>query len=677
DFNDRSGDGFMVDRGQFDATGGVMAIQSNTMDETASAVFLLDDYLPSYYEVLATFNLDKPTGGWKSNGYVIFDYYSDVDFKFAGINISTNKIEMGHVDETGWHYLVQSNKPVHLKPNQNYQVTVAVNGNNVTVAVAGVNWFSYDYTPKLDALGDPIPLNRGMVGVAMDGSSGRVDNFIVQILPPDWTIDETDDFVPPAELTRTAESGTWDESTGALVGTVDASGPAVQLIDLGASLAANSILELEVDITTGDTAGYVFDRYDADNYKFVALDVANDQVIIGHATSDDGIVVDATFAHALDPASTHHLKVTMQGAGLGVSVDGTPITSYGFNAALVDGSFGLMVLDGTATFDDLDVRTNDAQFADAQALLAATPVDGYGSGANLTRDELAPLVDAAAAYWIAAGRDPELMSGLKVEITDLPNQQLGRVHENTIYIDYNAAGHGWYVDSSPFDTAEFGDADGRMDLLSVLVHEFGHLLGDDHDDSALMDRYLEAGVREIDLHTVNDTDIDADFDTDIEPITVAADDVVENLDADSILVTSSPLWWQPEVGNTPRADLPAAISGGGTDDALQSAKPAPVLVFDEELGEFVEITPAKGQAKPALPLAAYHGSDDSDNDWVVYSSSDTGSDLPAGIRMQTVAVGATLIDWDAEKGEVNFLIPPLLPGRTGMSHGKKRVATTP
>ena len=95
-----------------------------------------------------------------------------------------------------------------------------------------------------------------MVGVAMDGSTGRMDNFIVQILPPDWTIDETDDFAPPAELTRTVANGIWDESSDALTGTANATGPAVQLIELGASLAANSILEMEVDITSGDTAGY-------------------------------------------------------------------------------------------------------------------------------------------------------------------------------------------------------------------------------------------------------------------------------------------------------------------------------------------------------------------------------------------------------------------------------------
>ncbi|MEA1863700.1 MAG: Calx-beta domain-containing protein [Euryarchaeota archaeon] len=363
DFDNRTMDAFSKDVGIFTATGGQLAISSETQDDVAAAVFVLDDYLPSYYEVMATFNLDKPTGGWKSNGYVIFDYYNDVDFKFAGINVSTNKIEMGYVDELGWHYVERSTVPVQIKPKQNYTVTVAVNGNNVTVAVAGVNWFTYDYEPRYDAMGEPIPLNQGMVGVGMDGSSGLMDNFTVQILPPDWTFDETDDFTPPAEVTRMVESGDWNEAAGILTGMVKAESPAVQLFDLGTSLSSNNILEMEVDITTDGISGYIFDRYDADNYKFVGLDPSNDQLIIGHATSKNGIVIDATFARDLESASTYRLKVKLQGAGIEVSIDNVPVTSYGFNAALTDGDFGLLVLEGMSDFESLSLRTDDPDLA--------------------------------------------------------------------------------------------------------------------------------------------------------------------------------------------------------------------------------------------------------------------------------------------------------------------------
>lgn len=88
---------------------------------------------------------------------------------------------------------------------------------------------------------------------------------------------------------------------------------------------------------------------------------------------------------------------------------------------------------------------------------------------------------------------------------------MGWATSDTIYIDINAAGHGWFVDSTPGTNEEFQatgpegelealdpDAIDRVDLLTVLYHELGHILGlDDLDASAgtLMSGELQLGVR--------------------------------------------------------------------------------------------------------------------------------------------------------------------------------------
>ncbi|HMC66555.1 MAG TPA: matrixin family metalloprotease [Gemmataceae bacterium] len=66
---------------------------------------------------------------------------------------------------------------------------------------------------------------------------------------------------------------------------------------------------------------------------------------------------------------------------------------------------------------------------------------------------------------------------------------------------HNAAGYGCFIDATPADDSEFttpgnqGEQN-RMDLLTVLEHEIGHLLGNRHTDSGLINATLATGIRE-------------------------------------------------------------------------------------------------------------------------------------------------------------------------------------
>ena len=109
-----------------------------------------------------------------------------------------------------------------------------------------------------------------------------------------------------------------------------------------------------------------------------------------------------------------------------------------------------------------------------------------------------------------------LLTGAKDVFTgfaDLSGSALGSTTGNKITLDTNAAGYGWFIDATPYQNEEWlptsnpnewvakpgSEAEGKMDLLSVLLHEYGHVLGIEHtaDRHDLMASILQPGVRHL------------------------------------------------------------------------------------------------------------------------------------------------------------------------------------
>jgi hypothetical protein len=133
------------------------------------------------------------------------------------------------------------------------------------------------------------------------------------------------------------------------------------------------------------------------------------------------------------------------------------------------------------------------------------------STSSLTDEQLAPIVDDAIARIESRQDHPELVN-VTVAIVDLPGTVLGRaIGENLVQIDVNAAGRGWFVDDTPWDDREFAVgpsshdlmalpgtlAETRVDLLTVILHELGHVVGYEHDDNGVMAATLPPGVRRV------------------------------------------------------------------------------------------------------------------------------------------------------------------------------------
>lgn len=139
--------------------------------------------------------------------------------------------------------------------------------------------------------------------------------------------------------------------------------------------------------------------------------------------------------------------------------------------------------------------------------LAATRPASEVVSAPLTAEQAEPLLDEARDRWQATGADASFLDSVEVQVADLPGTMLGQASDNSVWLDVNAAGWGWFLDATPWDDAEFttpGDQgeQERMDLLTTMMHELGHVLGlEDLDPSAhageLMAATLTAGTRRL------------------------------------------------------------------------------------------------------------------------------------------------------------------------------------
>ena len=126
-----------------------------------------------------------------------------------------------------------------------------------------------------------------------------------------------------------------------------------------------------------------------------------------------------------------------------------------------------------------------------QALVVDAAASPEGA-AILTDDQLGAIAREAAAR-LGTSAD-----SVTFEVVDLREGVLGQASGGTIQLDTDAAGYGWYVDTTPSDDLEFStqvsatefaaaadhNAAARVDLLTVVMHELGHVLGYVHSTGA-------------------------------------------------------------------------------------------------------------------------------------------------------------------------------------------------
>ena len=149
---------------------------------------------------------------------------------------------------------------------------------------------------------------------------------------------------------------------------------------------------------------------------------------------------------------------------------------------------------------------------------------------TITTEQVETIAAAAAEIWEDTGITAEQKAALEAisyEVTDLAPGTLAFAEELRITFDVDASGNGWFIDPTPLENEEFtsnglttfvslpdSDAEGNMDLLTIMLHEQGHVLGlpDISADGTLMYEFLATGERRLPesgiLSTVQDGELE-------------------------------------------------------------------------------------------------------------------------------------------------------------------------
>ncbi len=346
----------------------------------------------------------------------------------------------------------------------------------------------------------------------------------------------------PGNVTVTVE-----DVTGAAIGTsaaqayaapspwlFDFDGPRLATISGGEIVGSPTVTSVTDHLTFASTGGYgwseTFGRGDFDSGELAGVTALREDGVyfVGESTFQVATGSTGSFDVHIYTAEGRNppvgLEVFIEGVSQGVTTLTTAGQTLTFNnsgAGFSTGGDGVLDIRmvttgpyGPAFISGLEVVTNGGAGGGAQTLNAVA----VGSGAaTLSQSDLDTAVAGALDRIANSGASQatlDLLAGVSVTVADLSGTHIGLTNQpaNTILIDLDAAGHGWFVDDTPLDDTEFiltaaestltanpsSPAAGKLDLLTTLLHEFAHVLGYEHGGNGLLNDTLETGTRHVD-----------------------------------------------------------------------------------------------------------------------------------------------------------------------------------
>ncbi|WP_197440185.1 FG-GAP-like repeat-containing protein [Polystyrenella longa] len=345
---------------------GLLSLNSTISGGVGIATIATSDPLPASFEVATQITSKYAPGKWY-DGFIVFDYLNENDFKYAGMFTGQNQWTVGHYqgnwsdrlltvdwDDSGRSIDVDTEYAVHLEVDGNV-VKLSVDGeligeatfsSNVNGGLTGVGNFNAKTLYNSFEIGDLIPTGAARnFPYQEDFESGTLGEFVL-------TPGSSGTIVEGAESKSFQMTGPGRdyESFKAIVPQKYA------LID-NYDISVEMTFPLEWSYTGGVI---VFDYQDDDNFKFAGY--GHQEIFTSLGYYQDGVLHSAVELNSfnkngrfLDNNQSYKFHLSVGSTVAKFSINGEEIARGLFPDGFTGGDVGFGVTEGTTRFDNFKV----------------------------------------------------------------------------------------------------------------------------------------------------------------------------------------------------------------------------------------------------------------------------------------------------------------------------------
>ncbi|QDU78455.1 hypothetical protein Pla110_01590 [Polystyrenella longa] len=319
--------------------------------------------LPLNFDISAEMMSVSSPGKWH-DGFVIFDYVSDTDFKYAGAFHGQNQWAIGHYEGNwgnrelvvDWDDLGKT-----IDVGTSYEIFLDINDNSVTMRVGQELIGTAEFAENL---------NGGDIGLASFNANTWFKSFRVQDviigayanipISEDFESGTTGELTPVGTTTGTVS--TYDDSQVLKLDNASTSGTEFAILPVGTPLPHKFNVSADLVFESGSVAqmdGFiVFDFVDELNYKYAGL--KTDQVwVIGESVDGVNNEVESYLfsneARFVDQGQKYTFHLAVNGNTAELTVNGETLVTADFDSPAYKGTVGLAVSNGSTLFDNFQL----------------------------------------------------------------------------------------------------------------------------------------------------------------------------------------------------------------------------------------------------------------------------------------------------------------------------------